>query len=303
MPLNLTPPKSESPSTAVFKTPLQHYASDPNIAQSPLQEPEVGTALSFTNIANRNRFNKRKREDTDDFTKAEILDLFTTLKEDQDAKFSAILSSINDFKVSMEYMSHKHDEVLVRLDFLEEERKTYNTNIKALEDKIENLERHSKETSIELRNVPQTDKETKEDLKNIVHKAAKALSVPIESFECKDVYRVNTKTGAKPIIADFTTVFLRDQFLSSFKKYNREHPTERLCTKNLGIEGTTNPVYISGNLTQRDRKLYYLAREFTKASDYTFCWLSFGRIFIRKSEGSPPIRIFNEIDLDKLKIN
>lgn len=303
MPLNRTPPISDSPSTSAFKTPLQHYASDPNIAQSPLQEAKVGPALSFPNIASRHRKNKRTREDTDDISKSDFLNFFTSFKEDQDAKFSTILSSINDLKVSMDHMSQKYDAVLTRLDFLEEERKTYNSNIKVLEDKLENLERHSKITSIELRNIPQAEKETKQDLKNIVFEVAKILNVPIQSSDIKDVYRINTKANAKRIIADFTTVFSKDNILKSFNKYNKEHPIEKLSTKSLGIGGPNNLVYISVNLTQRDRKLYYLAREFIKSSDYSYCWLSFGRIFVRKSEGSPQIRITSESDIDNLKIN
>lgn len=287
-----TPPKTDSP--VVFATPLQHYASDSNIAKSPLPIQE---AFSFSNIATRK--NKRKN---DDISKSEILDLFSLIKEDQDSKFSAILSSINEVKVSMDFMSQKYDEVLQRLDFLEEERKTHDSKIQTLENKIEILERNTRRTSIEIRNVPQSTKETKEDLKNIVRKTAETLSVPLNSSsDIRDIYRINSKSMVKPIIADFTTVFARDSFLSSFKKFNKEHHSGKLSTANLIVGGPSNPVYISENLTQRDRKLYFLAREFAKSSGYSFCWTSFGRIFLRKAEGSPHICINAESDLDNLK--
>lgn len=292
-----TPPPPTRGSPTAFRTPLDHYASDSNIADSPQPMQE---AFSFSNIAARSsRMTKRK---SDDITRSEILDLFTSLKEDQDLKFSAILNSINDVKVSMDCMSRKYDEALQRIDLLEESKKSQDTKIQFLENKIEILERYTRGTSIELRNVPQTTKETKEDLRNIIQKTAEALRVPLDSSsDIKDVYRINSKSEVKPIIADFTTVFARDSFLTSYKNFNKVHSLEKLSTVTLCISGPSKPVYISENLTQKDRKLYFLAREFAKSYGYAFCWTSFGRIYLRKEEGSPQVRIFSEGDLDNLK--
>lgn len=287
-----TPPKKGSP--AAFRTPIDHYASDSNIAESPQSLQE---AFSFPNLAIRK--NKRKN---DDISRSEILDLFTSLKEDQDLKFSAILNSINEVKVSMDFMSRKYDEALQRIDLLEENKKAQDTKIQFLENKIEFLERNTRGTSIELRNIPQPTKENKEDLRDTICKAAQALRIPLDSSsDIKDVYRINSKSGLKPIIADFTTVFARDNFLTSYKKFNKENQSQKLSTASLGIDGPSAQIYISENLTQRDRKLYFLAREFAKSSGYSFCWTSFGRIYLRKEEGAPQIRITSESDLNNLK--
>lgn len=288
-----TPQKKDSP--VVFKTPLQHYASDPNLTDSPRGNPGLREASSSrSSLASSN---KRKR---DELTKSDILELFASFRADQDVKFEAILSSIYEVKVSMDFMSQKYDEVLKRVDLLEKEKIAQDSQILLLENKIDTLERLSRGTSIELRNIPQAPKEAREDIKNLVIKTAEQLSITLDSSEIRDVYRVNLKTS-KPIIAEFTTVSMRDRFVGSYKKFNREHQTNKFSTTNLSITGPSNPVYISENLTQRDRKLYYLAREFTKSNDYSFCWTSFGRIFVRRSEGSPPIRISCEGDLDNLQ--
>lgn len=289
-----TPPKIDSPT--VFATPVHHYASDPNIAVSPQPMHE---AFSFTNIAS--RCNKRKNNDVN---KSEILDMFASLMKDQDLKFTAVLDSISDVKLSMDCMSRKHDEVLKRMDLLEDENTKYVARIKSLEEKIETIERQNKATSIEIRNIPQptTNSETKEDLVNIICKTAEALSIPLDSSsDINNVYRVNSNAQIKPIIADFTTVLKRDRFLISLKQYNRsQEKQEKLSTSTLNIEGPNRQVYISENLTQRDRKLYFQARQFAKNSGYSFCWTSFGRIFLRQAEGSPQIRIYSESDLETL---
>lgn len=306
MPLKRTPPKTDSPAAAVFKTPLQHYASDTNLTETPSQEFVLSKASSLTSVTSHN--SKRKRQNssdhssvTDELSRSEILELFSSLKEGQELKFSAILTSIHEVKVVMDSMSHKYDEVLQRLDFLEEEKKGYDNKIKFLENKVEFLERYTRGTSIEIRNIPQDSKETKEELGTILRKAAVALDVPLDSSEIRDVYRIATKSGPKTIIADFTTVSLRDKFIGGFKKCIKGNQTNKFTTTTLKISGPSQPVFISENLTQKDRRLFFLAREFARSSGYSFCWTSFGRIFMRKSEGSPHLRISCENDLAQLR--
>lgn len=186
---------------------------------------------------------------------------------------------------------------------MEQDRTLSNIKIQQLESRIDYLERQAKGTSVEIRNIPQLGRETKEDLLEIVLKTAQVLDNNIRSSEIKDVYRINTKANIKPIIADFTTVFTRDRFLSSIKKYNKENRAPKLNTACLGIAGQAIPVYVSENLTSRDRRLYFQAREFAKLNGYAFCWVSFARIFLRQEEGSTPIRIRCESDLANLKPN
>lgn len=299
MPMHHSPPKIDAPAAGVSKTSLHHSFSDSNIAELPFQESSINAASPLFSVTTRSI--KRKRADTDDISKSEILDLFNKLRDDQDAKFSAILSSINDVKLSMNTMSQKYEEVLQRLDLLEDEKKGYENKIQFLENKVDTLERHTRGTSIEIRNIPQDPTEKQEDLKSILNKTAVVLSVNLDCAEIKDIYRIGTKSSVRPIIADFTTVLKRDEFIRSFKKFNKQPSAVKLCTESLEISGPSKPVYISENLTQRDRRLYFIAREFAKACDYAFCWISFGRIFIRKSEGSPHIRISCERDLEKLQ--
>lgn len=284
------------PSTA-FASPLQHCSSESNLAQSPQL---LGESLSFTNIASRN-LNRELKRKNDDITKSDIIDLFTALRKEQDEKFSAVLNSISEVKVSLDSMSLQYVEVLQRLTILEEEKKASDTKVQILESKIDLLERHARSTSIELRNVPQAATESKEDLKKILIKTAEALKIPLDSsLEIKDIYRANSKLKLKPIIADFTTVLTRDSFLNSYMRFNKEHQSEKLSTETLRFSGPRHPVYISENLTLKDRKLFFQAREFAKANGFTHCWSSFARIFVRKSNDSQRVRIFDDKDFENL---
>lgn len=129
------------------------------------------------------------------------------------------------------------------------------------------------------------------DIIKFVIKTAEKLNIKLDSSEIKAAYRIGSNQNSKPIIAEFTTTFVRDRLINSFKTYNKEHPTDKFNTSSLGIGGTNKPVYISERLTQKDKKLFFLAREFAKGNGYVFCWASLGRIFVRRAEGSPRIRI------------
>lgn len=294
MPLNRTPPKTDPLTPQVFKTPIQHFASDPNLSECIVQEHDGHDFTSSMKSPPLSRTFKRKR---DEITKSEIVDIFNTLRDDQDAKFSAIMSSINEVKISVNSMTQKYDEVLQRLEVVEIDNKAKDQKILYLENKIETLERMNRITSIELRNIPNDTKESKEDLRSVLIKTANVLNVNLSCAEIKDIYRIGK---AKAIIADFTTVLKKEELIRSFKKYNKDHLSDKLSTGNLNIAGPSKPIYISENLTQKNRRLFFRARELAKDYDYKFCWQAFGKISLRKSEDSPVIRIYDDADLDKL---
>lgn len=297
--LNRTPPpqaKTQSPS--VYKTPVQH-GSDSNLTglKLDLENKILSGTSSLSSVASRS---SAKRKERDEISRSELIDLFESMKADQDAKFDTIVSNFTELRSSLDLMGQKFNEVLGRLEFLEEERQEHSGKIEFLENRVEVLERHIKGTSIEIKNIPQAPKESKEDTKNLVMQTAEKLNITLDSSEIRDVYRLKLKSGTNPIIADFTTVFIRDKFLTSFKRYNKDNQQDKFNTTSLNISGPSTPVYVSENLTQKDRRLFYLAREFAKNSGYQFCWTAFGKIFIRETEGSPQIRIFKESDLVNL---
>ncbi|KOB72479.1 Zinc finger DNA binding protein [Operophtera brumata] len=280
-------PQPEVVSPVGYKTPLQHYNSEPSLLDTPRKDHDS--------------WGGQRKCKRDELSRADILDLFEAFTTQQDTKFEAILASLGEVKTSIDVMSKKYDEALLRLNCLEVEKREQDIRVQLLENKIDFLERQARGTSIELRNIPQEPKESKKDLINLVIKTAEKLNTKLDSSEIKDAYRIGSNQNNKLIITEFTTTFAREGLINSFKTYNKEHPTEKFSTSSLGIGGTSKPVYLSESLTQKDRRLYFLAREFAKGNGYVFCWTSLGRIFVRRTEGSPRIRITCETDIENLK--
>lgn len=87
------------------------------------------------------------------------------------------------------------------------------------------------------------------------------------------------------------------------RKYNKDHPECKLNTSHLKLEGASKPIFIAETLTTKGNRLFFLARDFAKANKYIYCWTSYGKVYLRKIEGSPLIRINEDADLIELRDN
>lgn len=56
------------------------------------------------------------------------------------------------------------------------------------------------------------------------------------------------------MIVDFTSVLLKDKFVSKYTKGIKEN--NRLTTEKLKISGPSKPIFISENLTAKLKKLF-----------------------------------------------
>lgn len=274
-----------------------------------------GTAYDITNSGHHSNVNTgrlmRKRENELSSFMEEMRDMFRIFADDQNRKMESLELSLaeikdqsNEINQSISTLSAKYDELQKEIEYLRQERKENNTYIKLLENKIENFEKQTCVTKLEIRNVSKLKTETKDDLCNAIKKIGNSLNIHLQSADIKDVYRPFAKPGApvKPIVVDFTSVLTKENFLKSLKKLSTQEKSTKL---NSGIFGETpqKPIYISECLTPKCRRLFFLARDFANSHSYTYCWTSYGKIYLRQKEGMPHIRIEEEADFAKLKSN
>ncbi|KAJ0169276.1 hypothetical protein K1T71_015160, partial [Dendrolimus kikuchii] len=148
-----------------------------------------------------------------------------------------IKQSNEEIEKSLDFLNLQYEDIKLKVQGLETERKEYLQHITFLETKIEDMERNAKLSSIEIRNVPLINKaETKTDLCNIVQNTCKALNVIVPQVAIRDVYRLNKKnTKSSTIIADFTSVILKNEVIQGIKNYNNQHPGHRLSSAAIGF--------------------------------------------------------------------
>lgn len=291
-------------SSAIDKTPT-HYASD-----SELNLTSTGSMnLDFTdNITKRA---KRRLADTpgssDDLI-CEFKRMFESLRSDQETKFIALSTSINtlieqntEIKKSMEIMSSQYNTLVDKVATLESDNQHYKSHIKSLEAKIDMLERDSKSTSVELRNIPRLEQENKESLSQVVKTLASVIgSVPeLQYSEIREIFRMKNQA----ILVNFTTSSRKENLVQRFKEFNKEKRQSSkspIDTSTLTLPGPKKSIYLSEALTMKARRIFYLTRELAKDRKIAATWTSFGKVYIRKDEGQPPIRVTEESEIPNI---
>lgn len=221
--------------------------------------------------------------------------------EEVKAQNNVIQETNQELSKSITFLAGKYDELQQAVIDLRKERNDNLSYIKALENRVEDMQRSTKLSTIEIRNVPTKATENQDELANIVQKTCQVLSVDLQRSDLKDVFRVSTKSSKNTILAEFTSVLMKNRVIQNAKQYNKQNKGNKLNTSVIGIPGNHTPIYISESLTPKNKRLYYLAREFAKSQNYTYCWTSYGKVFLRKTEGTPHIVLREECELAALK--
>ncbi|CAG9790234.1 unnamed protein product [Diatraea saccharalis] len=317
MPLKRTPPPSattveagtkcaiiDSQSTSALTSREEECTDDSLRIQHYDSAPDLHSMME--NISERK---KRKFESSNSDITDVIKQMFTTFTQDQAVRFKQLQKTIDslkdqnrELKRSVEHMSDQYDEFLNKITKLEAERREDKKMIYHLQEKIEYLERKTKSTMLEIRNIPKISGENKKYLSNLISTIGKTINVEIDQNLIKDIYRGKSKDSSNLIIAEFTTVIVRDNILQNVKKFNKTKiHGDKLNTGHLNLKFPAQPIYISEALTSKTQKLFYQARLTQKQLKYDFCWTSHGVVYLRKHENSPHIKIISETDIENLK--
>lgn len=307
MPLKRTPPSSPavtvgspvpipSRTTSTFAMPTNELTSSVHHQQhSSLSDPNL-------NVTHRRKKRSQCDDDGDKLNNFmnEMRALFTQFKEDQEVRADKLYSVVENIRESLDFLGKKFELLQTRLEKLENLRDTDVQNLRFLEERLESAERISRSSCLEIRNIPVTPSETKSSLLDTFIKIGEVLNVPIQKTEVKDIFRIKTKDPAsRTVIVDLCSTLQKEKIIHMYRKFNRG--TSRLSTEHLHIGGQTNPVFISENLTTRMKRLFFLARDHAKVNNIRFCWVSQGKIFMRKRENGPLVRVTKESDLDRLQ--
>ncbi|CAB3229221.1 unnamed protein product [Arctia plantaginis] len=302
---------------AALRTP----PGKPNVSQHVLSESDIAnldpeTPLSFVGRRPKIPRKEDSQKSEDSTLKEELLSLLTNWKKDQDATLSKLCADMAELKQqncniqatsdelekSIKFMSSQYEDIRGKLLEMERERTENLSYIITLENKIEDMQKKLKSTVIEFRNLPQQVKdETQQDLCELVQKTCSSVNTSIESSEIRDIFRLTTKLGTSIVVTDLTTVLIKNRILSGVREFNQTHPNNKLSSLTIGLSGPTKPIYVVESLTNKNRKLYSMARETAKTLDYKYCWNKSGNIYMRKNDGDTRLVIRKESDLTILK--
>lgn len=216
-----------------------------------------------------------------------------------------IQNSNQEIERSMNSFADDLRSIEKKINIMEQERQNLSQNILSMQDKIEHIERSSIKTCIEIRNVPKKQYETKEDLYCYVKNMCQHIGFQMQEADIRDVLRGPSPRDSKScaVLLELQNTINKSRLLNAIKKFNLDHPNNKLNSANLGFNNNAQTIYVSEQLTQKMKRLLYLTREMAKGNNIAFVWCSNGRVFIRQKEGAPHIMIRSEEHIKEIKEN
>ena len=312
MPLKRTPPSSSSTPATDNIAKLTKAKSDQDVS---VNSDTLSPAITLRSKRPRNEFSPPFSE-MEEF-KSDIKNLVKELISNQSTMLSQLSADVAAIKIQNETIQKSNKdiedsiqsikascvELKNRMEKFEKDRTDFQDKLFDVDKRVESLELRFRSSTIEIRNIPTMDNETVSDLYKIVSDTAKILNLEIQNSQIRDIYRLPSKPGkSRPIITEFSNVPLKVEIINALRKYNKTRPVaQKLNTSTIGCRGESLPVYISEYLPGSSRKLFYLAREYAKSANYSYCWAVNGKIYIRKNDNATAVRIDSEKALTVLK--
>ncbi|KAJ8705872.1 hypothetical protein PYW08_012918 [Mythimna loreyi] len=171
------------------------------------------------------------------------------------------------------------------------------STISSLVSKIDHLEQQARQCNVEICNVPER---RNENLPGIIEAMGNVLKCPVLPSTIVAVHRVphahSQSTGPKNIIVKLTTRLQRDNLVSAFRK------AKSLKSDQIGIAGTSTPIYLNEHLTLGRKQLFRRTREVAKTHNYKYVWIKNGTILVRERDGEAAFAIRGDNDINKIKI-
>ncbi|KAJ8711617.1 hypothetical protein PYW08_008571 [Mythimna loreyi] len=272
--------------------------SDSEVSLSPQRNITSRSKRPRVESSSKKSDSKKQESSNNDVSLELIMSTLTAMKTQQEVTFAKIFSEMSDVKEkvlqiqktnleiekSMEYMYNHYEELKLQILDLEKTRDEYSFAINKLEKQLQDIKYSSRSSTVEIRNIPNKENETVEDLINIVSLIGKTIDFKGSTSEIRDIYRLPAKQGTnKTIVAEFSTVHTKTSYLSAARNFNKSRRLEdKLNTQIVGINGDLKPIYVDEYLPGTMKKLFLQSRDFAKKNGFRFCWISNGKILLRK---------------------
>lgn len=159
--------------------------------------------------------------------------------------------------------------------------------ISELRKEANDVEQYSRLPNMEIHGLPQ---KPKEELFSLIADLAQKLEVPFDDSDIETIHRLPAKRERAPVVlVRFVNRALKEKWISS-----------RAKLRSLIERKDTPPMFFCDNLTGFNKQLLWAAKQKGREIEHKFVWSRNCKIFMRKEEGSPLIRINGFADLDRL---
>lgn len=186
---------------------------------------------------------------------------------------------------------------------LREELNAVKARVKALEDAQARNEQWARAQNIEVVGVPEVRDESPV---GVIVRIAAEVGISVQSSDIEFAHRVQARRppssaagGAsaglsRAIVVRFRQRATKDTVVAAARKHRH------ITSKDIGIGGETRKIYVNEHLTRDNKQLLKQCKLKAAESNYKHVWTKNCRIYIRKTDTSPPIPIISALDLEKI---
>lgn len=278
------------------------------IAASTLKQTELSPSPYHDNVTQRV---KSRSSATCECISADVIR--DIIREELNSKFytqiSDIQAKLNRLDETLAHFNTEHKNIIRECEAqmtLITTLKSDNEHLRAVTEdlvkRVNHTEQLSRACNIEIQCVPE---HKNENLYNTVTQLANTIRCPLSETDlhyCARIAKQNSKSPRpRSVLVRFSSRRLRDTFLASAIKFNRENPTDKLSTSHLGYGGNKkSAIYVCEHLTPQTKQLHAEARIKAKELSYRYCWVRDGKVFLRKTDNSNYIIVKDIIVLNNL---
>lgn len=145
--------------------------------------------------------------------------------------------------------------------------------------------------NIQINDLPEREDE---DVPTLIGKLSNLLRIPIMKTDIQAVHRIRGVPGRiRPLVIQFSNRQLRDAIIEASRRV-------RLTSCDFYPDIPRKPVYINEHLTRYYKKLLYETKRKAIERGYKYCWFRNGKLFVRRDDQTPAIRVHSFADLDLL---
>ncbi|XP_055913412.1 uncharacterized protein LOC129947027 [Eupeodes corollae] len=182
--------------------------------------------------------------------------------------------------------------------------------ILALEEKVNNLEQQLLANCIEIYNVPNNNN-TLTNVDIALKVLCDGLNVNINKADIDQCYmkKITTKPSSnanatnknvKSTNINILRVKLVSQLMKEKIMKTKRERRDQLTTNLFDAKRKSENIFVNDCLTYETRQLLNKALSLKTEMGFKYVWTKNGRVYMRRSEGDKPVRIFCAADFDKI---
>lgn len=211
-------------------------------------------------------------------------------------------SDLQEIRNSCEFMSNRIDEFSSKLKNLDDRVLTLEaarvevqaaiTSVDSVKAQFYNQDQWTRMNNVEIRGIPM---KKDENLFKVIEKLGDYIGYQVSKTLINYISRIPTfNSKDKSILLSFVNRYVKEDFVAAARG------KKKIATSNLGYSGDDRRIYVNDHLTPQNKNLLNQVKLIAKEKYYSYVWVRYAKIHVRKNDSSPVITVHSVLDLNKL---